>query len=275
MSTYRGSSRVVSQHGPPVVFVPPRGDKDVATAIQDYLDVLKERQKREKLMDTELVKYVPPQGDLEKLIIEYADANTPEEKAMFQVLTEMMDGKKFVSPTAMVNKAYKMMDGRVPGFGFAPATADVLEFRADRGRVSRFDPDKDLMVSVRYQVGDWQYQLDEEIYTFPRAGTRNGDYRVGKEHKFIARTQMPIIPPRVKYAHDLEDKFIAFEVKEWQIIKDETQMEYDPPPRPHYDPLLLEHIAGDLFRVVDQWELTDLEIAILVGLERGQDVVVK
>lgn len=65
------------------------------------------------------------------------------------------------------------------------------------------------------------------------------------------RTNVPYIPPNLRPKDDLSKYHILFEVQSWE--------EYAA------DPFLLKHITGYLFSVVAEWELTDLERALLKG----------
>lgn len=63
------------------------------------------------------------------------------------------------------------------------------------------------------------------------------------------RTRVPFIPPVIRPKDSLEKYHILFEVPDWE--------EYSS------DPFLLRHIAGWLFVVCGEWELTDLERSLL------------
>ena len=65
-------------------------------------------------------------------------------------------------------------------------------------------------------------------------------------------TAVPFMPPLVRPKRWLSTYHILFEVEKW--------MEYPA------DPFLLKYITGWLFVVVAEWELTDLERALLQGL---------
>jgi len=63
------------------------------------------------------------------------------------------------------------------------------------------------------------------------------------------KTAVPFIPPAIRPQDNLEKYHILFEVPNWE--------EYSA------DPFLLKHIAGWLFMVCGEWELTDLERSLL------------
>lgn len=67
-----------------------------------------------------------------------------------------------------------------------------------------------------------------------------------------AKTAVPFMPPSVRPRRYLSTYHILFEVENW------TQYPADP--------FLLKHITGWLFVVEAEWELTELERALLQGL---------
>jgi hypothetical protein len=66
---------------------------------------------------------------------------------------------------------------------------------------------------------------------------------------------VPMVPPRALPKTGgrsaLPGYYVLWEVEEWS----DTPLRPEPP----VDPMLLEHIAGDLYRVVSTWDLTELE----------------
>lgn len=66
------------------------------------------------------------------------------------------------------------------------------------------------------------------------------------------RTQVPHLPPNLRPKIDLRKFHILFEVEKWE--------EYP------VDPFLLRHIAGALYVVEAEWELTPLEASLLSAL---------
>lgn len=68
---------------------------------------------------------------------------------------------------------------------------------------------------------------------------------------------VPLIPPNLRPKDSLENYHILWDVQgSW----------FNEPPK---DPFLLKHIDGDLFAVIAEWDLTDLEISVLKSL-RGR-----
>ncbi len=61
----------------------------------------------------------------------------------------------------------------------------------------------------------------------------------------------PIVPPKLRpRLRRLRHCHILWEVEQWKLV----------PPR---DPALIRHIRGDLWAVLAQWDLTELERAVL------------
>lgn len=72
-----------------------------------------------------------------------------------------------------------------------------------------------------------------------------------------AETFAPAIPPHVRplvQPHHM----MYWEVEEWKGPEKER------PPRPPFDPVLLERIDGYLYKVVAEWDLTDLEAKAII-----------
>lgn len=74
---------------------------------------------------------------------------------------------------------------------------------------------------------------------------------------------VPMVPadklPRVNT--DLSVHFILWEVEQWASRSHRA--------RPDRDPYLLKHIGGDLYAVLAEWDLTELERAVMVGQNRN------
>lgn len=68
--------------------------------------------------------------------------------------------------------------------------------------------------------------------------------------------QVPIVPPEHRPARGINNLFVLWEVDEWVWKRD---------PAPSRDPALLRHVGGDVYAVLAQWDLTDLERLVLSG----------
>lgn len=71
------------------------------------------------------------------------------------------------------------------------------------------------------------------------------------QHPYEALALVPMIPPDIRPADSLENYHILWEA-EWSA-------------KAPVDPLLLKHISGPLFAILAQWDLTDLERAVMAG----------
>jgi hypothetical protein len=66
---------------------------------------------------------------------------------------------------------------------------------------------------------------------------------------------VPMVPPMVLGRRALKDHFILWEVEAWADSRIGA--------RPDIDPYLLKRVADDLYAVVGEWDLTDVERAIM------------
>lgn len=76
-------------------------------------------------------------------------------------------------------------------------------------------------------------------------------------------SQVPLLPAEHRPERGLlKDWFILWEVEQWYASDLTTE--------PDRDPLLLQHVAGQLYAVLAEWELTDLERAVMAGALRPE-----
>lgn len=66
---------------------------------------------------------------------------------------------------------------------------------------------------------------------------------------------VPIVPPLLLPRGELSNYFILWEVEKWDA-------------NPPHDPLLLKRVSNNLFAIVAQWDLTELERAVVAGRVR-------
>lgn len=72
---------------------------------------------------------------------------------------------------------------------------------------------------------------------------------------------VPMVPPDAKRHHALDTHCILWEVEQWADKVIGTQADRDP--------YLLRRLSPDLFAVIEEWELTDVERAIMAGFRRN------
>lgn len=80
-------------------------------------------------------------------------------------------------------------------------------------------------------------------------------------HYATGYSLVPMVPADVRPNADLRKLHILWEVEEWS---DRPLLAVPP-----YDPYLLRHIAGDLYAVIAEWDLTEIERAIMKGRRDG------
>lgn len=67
---------------------------------------------------------------------------------------------------------------------------------------------------------------------------------------------VPIVPPTVRKGHaDLSRYFTLWEVEQWADQRIRAAADRDP--------YLLQRLGGDLYAVVGEWDLTELERAVM------------
>ena len=71
---------------------------------------------------------------------------------------------------------------------------------------------------------------------------------------------VPLVPPAVKAHHALGGCHVLWEVEQWA--------EQPRTARPDRDPYLLRHVGGDLWAVLGEWELTEVERGVMSGRHR-------
>jgi hypothetical protein len=72
---------------------------------------------------------------------------------------------------------------------------------------------------------------------------------------------VPMVPADVRPKGQLREFFVLWEVEAWS----DTSMLAEP----DRDPYLLKHIGGDIYAVIAEWDLTELERAIMSGRREG------
>lgn len=93
----------------------------------------------------------------------------------------------------------------------------------------------------------------------PLAKTSTFSYNVGLE----AFALVPMIPADVRPERfDPQTHFILWEVEQWAEKRIGA--------RPDRDPFLLRHLGGELYAIVAEWDLTDLERAIIAGTRQAK-----
>ena len=87
--------------------------------------------------------------------------------------------------------------------------------------------------------------LPEDVYSRHYKNRRKGN---------IANATTPLVPPRIRPSNNLGNYHTLWEVEEggWEEV-----------PQPPADPILLSHLGMGMYKVIAQWDLTELERKIL------------
>jgi hypothetical protein len=157
-----------------------------------------------------------------------------EDVEMRRMYKAAMKGKPIID-VAAAWKATGLKDtpqGAYPRLALAHANWSECHF-------SRWDREfRDTSRSMRGRE-HW-IRIPDDVWNWEAAGNRT------------AKTAVPFMPPSVRPRRWLSTYHILFEVENW--------IQYPA------DPFLLKHITGWLFVVEAEWELTELERALLEGL---------
>lgn len=165
-------------------------------------------------------------------------------------LAEVMVGlKQLVKGNALVKLSDSIRDAGVDDEGM-PRLAIC---RADE-KWCRVDMRGDGSATFRgYKDEGWQGDVNHSsrlrrVRVAPDSFPRFDGWRhIASERRAV----VPLVPPPYRPKFALSNYHVLWEA-EWEPF----------PPR---DPMLLKRISGDLFAVVAQWDLTDLERAVLGG----------
>lgn len=125
--------------------------------------------------------------------------------------------------------------------------------RADREQVM-FRWAANIMTFNTLRRSDWNYQGDL-LLQFPADAPPKRNW----ERNWAL---VPMVPADVRPATgQLREFFVFWEVEQWFKSPRIAQ--------PDHDPYLLKRLGGDLFAVVAEWELTELERAVMLGRQNG------
>ncbi len=185
----------------------------------------------------------------------YAKTKNAEDRILMRTYRQLSRGVVLlnlfdVMQTAGVDEQHR------PKLAIARADAKQVWFhknvwpRRSGAQVNRFTINRDNNGWAKTQIVD----LPSTIWS--RDCPVNCETITKRRHSAL-RAMVPLIPPTLRPKDSLENYHILWDVQgAW----------FEEPPK---DPFLLKHIDGDLFAVVAEWDLTDLEMSVLKGL-RGR-----
>jgi hypothetical protein len=138
--------------------------------------------------------------------------------------------------------------------------------RADKKEVQVHVSSSNRRLSfITHARGLWASGYEGDLFVnVPFMFTSEQDQIIRNRYGINGFALVPMIPAdvRANVKGSDEDYMILWEVEKWA-----DRSLTSPAPR---DPYLLKHIAGELYAVVAEWDLTDLERAIMSGRNRSR-----
>ena len=193
-----------------------------------------------------------PKAQATRMLREYRarllKKNDDELRAVAEGLAWMKHGRAVINLTEAIRGGGVGADG-LPKLAICRSDQQRVNVRWWSWQtVATFTADRTRESGRRIKGGE----LEIDMGTRP-ANVRNGDSISGT-------TIVPLVPPAaLAEAHTgttaLARFFTLWEVEKWEPI----------PPR---DPMLLQHLGGDLYVVLAHWDLTELERAVIAGTRR-------
>ena len=125
-------------------------------------------------------------------------------------------------------------------------------FRADQAQVKVSNDHRSGVNGWHFHSVEWRRRAASLNMRFSSGGREtNMGYRDGY-------ALVPIVPIEHRPARfDASKHFILWEVEEWS----DRQIGA----KPDIDPFLLRHVGGSLYAILAEWDLTDIERAVLAG----------
>jgi hypothetical protein len=205
--------------------------------------------------------------DAQRKLDSYKDALTnrhskaveEEWEAAMNAYKELAKGTPLLDPGKAIREAGWRPDGR-PVLAFGRADQKNVSFRVLRH--SRHYT-SEMRWTGPWAPMTWEFQATRERWDQQRM--RNLTFRVSEvmteppKDPTSGTAMVPMVPPDILPAKgcDLSKHFILWEVENWDFA-------------PPVDPILLRPIGGDLYAVIAQWDLTEVERAIISGTRRHE-----
>lgn len=173
---------------------------------------------------------------------------TDEDKQIMAGYRAIAQGKQLINLKETIRAAGANEKG-LPCLAVCRADAEWCFFKRAYGRRGSY---RHAMAASREAVDQPHYSRLR--FSFPAAWFTTCEelnpsqpWQYNGYHKAL----VPIVPPALRPNHKLSNYHILWEA-EWK-------------PEPPVDPILLKKVGGDLYAVVAQWDLTDLERTVLAG----------
>lgn len=182
-----------------------------------------------------------------KKLVEYRNSVkeqlTDEDKEIMRGYQAIAKGHEVLHVKNVIRDAGYNEEG-LPSLAIARADADWCLFRRAYNENHHH-----VMAITENAIGD--HFCTRQRFAFPSDFFPTKEERNEKGWSRDSKAMVPPVPAPLRPKHKLSNYHTLFEA-EWK-------------PEPPLDPILLRRIGGDLFVVVAQWNLTDLERAVLSG----------
>jgi hypothetical protein len=179
-----------------------------------------------------------------------------EDETLMESYRVMAQGQRVVNVLSVLREAGLTNDTRLPKLALAGAhwKECYLTWSAHR---NRFEFSKDRWGAARKGWSTGNEHYTDGCQGFPlhvfTATVQNQEWRAEQKLPVLpVAAEVPSIPAALRPAGDLSKYCIL-----WEAVWKKTEAPLDP--------LLLQHVHGYIYTVVAQWDLTDLERAVLEG----------
>lgn len=137
-----------------------------------------------------------------------------------------------------------------PKLAICRANRECVKFEWRDGSHCRFTPADPRMTWSRQEA-----DRREVLLSRPGKATYRTEYGL---NSYYGYARVPLIPADVRPPHGTEkDWFVLWEVEKWADERREIMVDRDP--------YLLKHLGGSLYAVIAEWDLTELERAVMKG----------
>lgn len=197
---------------------------------------------------------------------EYSDKqpNNAEYAAAAEVYELLAKGRTLIDVGIAIREAGLGDDGR-PHLALARADRKQVMLRwKGHSDTCQFDSR-----AARYRES-WKWQVREELLQH-LVESVNLNQRPAKTNRNNERTGYALVPMVPPEAMDQARQHVMGSLKDWHILW-EVEKWSDQPllAEPPTDPYLLRRIRGDLFEVLAEWDLTEVEKMVMAGRARMQ-----
>lgn len=189
--------------------------------------------------------------------LDYAEAvkrrHDAEDAAIAKGYKALAEGKRLINLRDAMRRGGVDDRGR-PRLAVAPALAEWVWMARSRTGAVSFAP---VAAPRNAVMGSWRaatrHVQGSGQVNFPEGtlAELGNDWDYWKLGRWANRAMVPIVPPALRPARAMTGYHILFEA-EWEQV-------------PPVDPALIRHLAGDLWVLLAEWDLTDLERAVLAA----------